>query len=161
MRARQMSNTSHHLDIQWACDDEFSLNESIQQWADLCLNSITVDASEISLRIVSADEMIALNSEYRGKNKITNVLSFPLDVRSENNRQLLGDIAICTDLVKTEAKEQEKPVEAHFAHLLVHGILHLSGYDHTDDKEAEVMENLERKILADIGFSDPYENKKL
>lgn len=112
--------------------------------------------SEITIRIVDLEESQQLNSTYRGKDKPTNVLSFPADLPEELNIPLLGDLVICAEVVKREAEEQQKELNAHWAHMVIHGTLHLLGYDHEDDDEAEEMESLEISLLAAIGFADPY-----
>lgn len=106
---------------------------------------------EITLRIVSADEGRALNQSWRGRDYATNVLSFPM-----GEKDYLGDIVICAEVVAREAAEQRKAPRAHWAHMVVHGVLHLMGHDHIADEEAEKMEALERRLLAELGFSDPY-----
>jgi probable rRNA maturation factor len=106
----------------------------------------------VTIRLVDADEGQALNREYRGKDYATNVLSFPY----ETTPRVVGDLVICPSVVAREAGEQNKPVAAHYAHLTVHGMLHLQGRDHDNDDEAQVMEDEERKILAALGFPDPY-----
>ena len=98
----------------------------------------------------------ALNRHYRGKDYATNVLSFPADLPAGVKMPLLGDLVICAPVVVREAREQRKSPQAHYAHLTVHGVLHLLGWDHDDDKEAEAMEQLEREILAGLGLPDPY-----
>ncbi len=109
---------------------------------------------ELTIRIVDRPECHALNRRYRGKDRPTNVLSFvPSPMVGEGN---LGDIVICAPVVADEAKQQGKPLHAHWAHLVVHGCLHLLGYDHAREAEARAMENLERKILSRLGFPDPY-----
>ena len=112
--------------------------------------------SEITIRIVDLEESQQLNSTYRGKDKPTNVLSFPADLPEELNIPLLGDLVICAEVVKREAEEQQKELNAHWAHMVIHGTLHLLGYDHENDDEAEEMESLEISLLAAIGFADPY-----
>lgn len=116
---------------------------------------------DVTIRVVSNDEMQGLNKEYRGKDSPTNVLSFPADLPPELAAEIddleLGDIVISADVVAKEATEQGKNLMAHWAHMLVHGMLHLQGYDHIHDDEAEEMEALEVKILAQIGFANPYE----
>ncbi len=109
--------------------------------------------AEVTVRFVGAEEGQALNREYRGKDYATNVLSFPY----ETGGRICGDLVLCQPVVEREAQEQRKPAEAHFAHMIVHGMLHLQGYDHeTGHDDAERMEALERKILADLGYPDPY-----
>ena len=105
---------------------------------------------------MGSEEIADLNSRYRNKAAATNVLSFPADVVAAPGRQLLGDIAICTDVIRQEAGEQDKTLAAHTAHMLVHGVLHLCGYDHVIESEAEEMEQAERDILASLGYADPY-----
>lgn len=114
------------------------------------------DEAELSLRIVDIAEITELNRHYRGGDYATNVLSFPADLPDALELPHLGDIVVCADVVAREASEQHKPLPAHWAHMLVHGTLHLLGYDHIDDTEAEEMEALERTILADLGYPDPY-----
>lgn len=125
-----------------------------------CRAAIAVDvAGEITVRIVDADEGADLNARYRGCQGPTNVLSFPADVdlpHAPDEPGPLGDIVICAPLVAAEAAAQGKPAEAHWAHLVVHGVLHLMGYDHEVDADAQIMESRERRILADLGFEDPY-----
>ena len=128
--------------------------ESIQQWADkACLCDDRVIAS---VQIVSDDEMRELNNTWRGKNKPTNVLSFPMHTPEEVELKILGDLALCAHVIKTEARQQHKPLQAHWAHMVVHGMLHLQGYDHVDDKQADEMEALEIRILDELGFDNPY-----
>jgi probable rRNA maturation factor len=109
----------------------------------------------LKFRFVEPEEGQSLNNDYRGKDYATNVLSFPYEVEPV----VAGDLVICATVVEREAAEQEKTLEAHYAHLIVHGILHLQGYDHEiGENEALLMENKERTILAQLGFSDPYRN---
>lgn len=133
-------------------------DEQLQQWAEAALTSRTAFAEpELTIRLVSEEESQTLNREYRGKDKPTNVLSFPFDAPPQVPIELLGDLIICIAVVQREAEEQDKTSEAHWAHMVVHGCLHLLGYDHIKDDEAEEMEALERTILATLGFSNPYE----
>lgn len=137
---------------------------SFRQWVEAALLGRR-EAAELSIRLVSVEEMTALNRDYRGKDRPTNVLSFPfelpagLDAVDDEDvpRGLLGDIVICAEVVADEARQQGKPLEAHWAHMLVHGVLHLLGYDHIDDDEAGQMERLEIDILARLGVGNPYE----
>lgn len=115
------------------------------------------DEFEVCLRIVDSEEIQALNAQYRHKDKPTNVLSFPADIPEELDLPLLGDIVICVQVVEAEAIEQGKTLDAHWAHMCVHGMLHLQGFDHIDDEEAEEMEALETTILAGLGYASPYE----
>lgn len=109
--------------------------------------------AEITVRFVDAEESRALNFDYRGKDYATNVLSFPY----ETGERICGDLVLCLPVAVREAQEQGEPEEAHYAHLVVHGMLHLQGYDHeTGHDDAERMEALEREILADLGYPDPY-----
>lgn len=108
--------------------------------------------AEVTLRIVDAAEGQALNRDYRHKDYATNVLTFPL---SED--PLMGDIVLCAPVVEKEASDQGKPLEAHYAHLVVHGVLHLQGYDHESDEEAIEMEALETQIVTNLGYADPYQ----
>ena len=118
------------------------------RWARAAL----VGGGVVTIRLVDADEGQALNREYRGKDYATNVLSFPY----ETAPRVVGDLVICPAVVAREAVEQNKPLAAHYAHLTVHGMLHLQGRDHDNDDEAQAMEDEERKILAALGFPDPY-----
>lgn len=109
---------------------------------------------DMTIRIVDADESQALNRSYRNKDRPTNVLSFPAE--SLAGETLLGDLVICAPVVQSEANAQSKSTRAHWAHMVVHGTLHLLGMDHQTDTEAEQMEQKERELLADLGFVDPY-----
>lgn len=112
--------------------------------------------AELAIRIVDEAESQELNARYRQQDKATNVLSFPADGLAHALPEFLGDIAICAPLVKREARAQGKAEEAHWSHLVVHGVLHLLGYDHEDDIQGQRMERLEREILARLGYADPY-----
>lgn len=122
---------------------------SLRLWAEAARGR---KRGEITLRLVDSAESQTLNRDYRGKDKPTNVLSFPM-----GEPDYLGDIVICAPVVAAEAVEQGKAARAHWAHMVVHGVLHLLGHDHIDDGEAATMEALERKLLARLGFPDPYE----
>lgn len=113
-------------------------------------------AGEITIRITDEDESRALNSKWRNIDKPTNVLSFPLDDTGNSSPGLIGDIVICAPVIRQEAVAQDKSLAAHWAHIIIHGILHLMGYDHVDEKDAEIMEAKETAILKDLGFPDPY-----
>jgi probable rRNA maturation factor len=133
---------------------------SFRKWVAAALAG-RIREADLAIRIVGAREGRALNRHYRGKDYATNVLSFPAELPDglpEGVRlPLLGDLVICAPVVAREAKEQRKPVAAHYAHLTVHGALHLLGWDHEDPREAECMEQLEREILAGLGLPDPYQ----
>ena len=118
-----------------------------------------ITLAEVTLKIVDTEEGALLNQQYREKQGPTNVLSFPYRVPGQSKHQLLGDLVICAPLVEKEAAAQGKSVEAHWAHLVVHGTLHLLGYDHIEVKEAEEMEQLEVEILEALGFPSPYGDK--
>jgi probable rRNA maturation factor len=113
-------------------------------------------ATEVAIRIVDADEGRALNLQYRGRDYATNVLSFPADLPPGLNLPLIGDLVICAPVVAREAAEQGKKPADHWAHLTIHGTLHLLGYDHIEEAEAEAMEGLETRVLAGLGIADPY-----
>lgn len=116
---------------------------------------------ELTVRVVDEDESAALNERYRGKSGPTNVLSFGADAPAGRGAELLpfGDLVVCAPVVAREAREQGKTLEAHWAHMLIHGALHLQGYDHEQGQDAEAMETLERSLLAKLGFPDPYSIK--
>ena len=129
--------------------------ENIQRWCELALEMGAQQAS-LAIRIVDEGEIQALNKQFRGKDKATNVLSFPADLPPELELPELGDIVICAGVVAREAKEQDKTLESHWAHMVVHGTLHLQGYDHIDDNDAEIMEQKEIDILTALNFANPY-----
>jgi probable rRNA maturation factor len=126
----------------------------LESWARAAyLNDVPAVAS---ILVTTAEEIQQLNKQYRGKDRPTNVLSFPMDSPEGVDLCLLGDIALCAQVIKQEAREQSKSVMAHWAHMVVHGMLHLQGFDHIDDDEAEAMEQQEIFILNQLGFDDPY-----
>ncbi len=135
---------------------------SFRKWVAAALNG-RIREADLAIRIVGSKEGRALNHHYRGKDYATNVLSFPAEIAEGVKMPkgvkmpLLGDLVICAPVVAREAKEQKKPLTAHYAHLTVHGALHLLGWDHEDEREAEAMEQLEREILAELGIADPYQ----
>ncbi len=138
-----------HLTLQNASSlAELPTKKQFLKWAKAALRVET----EVTIRIVDKDEGRALNLAYRGKDYATNVLTFPLTEAPH----LMGDIIICAPVVVEEAQAQQKPIEAHFAHLTVHGILHLHGYDHEAEKQAELMESIEIETLKKLGFPNPY-----
>ena len=125
-----------------------------QCWANAVPSA---ENTSVCLRIVDEFEAQNLNKQYRHIDKATNVLSFPAELPSEVELKFLGDIVICASIVEREALEQGKQLNAHWAHLLVHGVLHLQGHDHQDDREADEMESLEIKILQILNIQNPYE----
>ncbi|WP_109427209.1 MULTISPECIES: rRNA maturation RNase YbeY [Aggregatibacter] len=149
------------IDLQIACEQESGLPtaEQIEQWATAAVQPQS-DEVEMTVRIVDEAESHELNLNYRGKDRPTNVLSFPFECPDEVELPLLGDLVICRQVVEREAQEQDKPVMAHWAHMVVHGSLHLLGYDHIEDDEAEEMESLETQIMTGLGFADPYLSEK-
>ncbi|MBW9257882.1 MAG: rRNA maturation RNase YbeY [Candidatus Thiodiazotropha sp. (ex. Lucinisca nassula)] len=130
-------------------------DQQLAAWTEAALAESN-DQVEMVIRIVDAPESQQLNRDYRGKNRPTNVLSFPFESPPEVALPLLGDLVICAPVVSTEARQQNKTLEAHWAHMVVHGTLHLLGYDHQDDQQAQLMEDKERQILQTLNFSDPY-----
>jgi probable rRNA maturation factor len=138
-------------------DESFSrwVTTTLEAQADKCAAN---HAPEISIRINNETEMSALNARYRHKSGPTNVLSFPADLPPEIGSGLLGDIVICAPVVEREARTQGKPAVSHWAHMTVHGTLHLLGFDHIEATEAEQMENLETRLLLGMGYADPYQN---
>ena len=127
----------------------------LRAWAETALSGIE-GRPEITVRIVDEAESAELNQTYRHAAGPTNVLSFPFEVPAPLEISLLGDVVICAPVVAMEAREQNKTPEAHWAHMVVHGTLHLLGYDHLNDDDAERMESEERRVLAKLGFTDPY-----
>ena len=149
------------LDLQIASADSQPLpsEEQFISW----LNAVVIrfqDDAEVTIRVVDSSESQQLNNDYRGKDKPTNVLSFPFQVPEGIELDLLGDLVICKQVVEQEALEQGKPLNAHWAHMVVHGTLHLLGYDHIIDAEADVMEALETEIMLELEFTDPYITEK-
>lgn len=159
--------SSLYIDLQIASEnsDNLPLLSQFQHWVDKALsteaNNTAYPETEITIRIVDESESHQLNLTYRGKDKPTNVLSFPFEAPANIELPLLGDLVICRSVVEQEALEQNKPLEAHWAHLTIHGTLHLLGYDHLTDAEAEEMESLETTIMQSLDFADPYLSEKL
>jgi probable rRNA maturation factor len=139
---------------------------TLRYWAEQAFAGASVPAvrkrnRSLTLRIVDAAESRSLNSRWRGKDKPTNVLSFPAgaDLHDPGGAIPLGDIVVCASVVRREAREQAKQPLGHWAHMVVHGMLHLLGYDHENDRDADAMERLEATTLARLGFPDPYQMK--
>ena len=153
---------SVEIDVQYSEklseSDEPPSTDEFQSWAELAMQK-DQDA-QLSIRVVDLEESRSLNRDYRGKDKPTNVLSFPMDMpeamAEELGLPILGDLVICAPVVEREAKEQNKTSRAHWAHMVIHGMLHLQGYDHISDEQAEQMEDLEIKLLQQIGINNPY-----
>ncbi|HJR10857.1 MAG TPA: rRNA maturation RNase YbeY [Rhodanobacteraceae bacterium] len=130
---------------------------SFRRWTETALSAARHrKPAELSIRIVGAREGRALNRQYRGKDYATNVLSFPVELPRGISSPLLGDLVICAPVVVREAREQGKPPRSHYAHLTIHGVLHLLGFDHQNERDAVRMEALETRILAALGIADPY-----
>lgn len=148
---------SIELDLQLAVEDENGLpsEANFATWLEAAITPFQEQA-EVTIRIVDSEESHQLNMDYRGKDKPTNVLSFPFEAPPGMELDLLGDLVICRQVVEQEASEQNKPLLAHWAHMVVHGSLHLLGYDHIEDDEAEEMESLETEIMQGMGYEDPY-----
>ena len=129
--------------------------QRLRRWVSVALTG-ECEQAVIAIRIVDEQESQLLNGQWRGKQKPTNVLSFPMALPEGLGDGFLGDLVVCAPVVMREAIEQEKPLEAHWAHMIIHGVLHLLGYDHEADEDAEQMESREIFLLASLGFSDPY-----
>lgn len=130
--------------------------QKIRHWAILALTQGQQHPAEISIKVVTPDDIQQLNRQFRQQNKPTNVIAFPFEDTMNTDSTYLGDIAICANIVANEAQAQHKTFDAHFAHMVIHGILHLMGYDHQNDIEAHQMESLEIELLTQLGFANPY-----
>lgn len=147
------------VDIQRVLDDpDLPSDAEFERWANLAWQA--EEPSEVTLRIVDRDESAELNGLYRHKTGPTNVLSFPFEAPPGITVPLAGDLVICAPVVRDEAREQGKSLTAHWAHMVIHGMLHLQGYDHLTDDEADIMETLEIALLRELGFSNPYESEE-
>lgn len=145
------------VDVQLATQQPDTPNpELLERWALSALAISSDEPGELCVRVVDNQESQTLNAGYRGIDKPTNVLSFPTDVDIPDAK-VLGDVVICAPIVEFEAAEQNKHVGDHYAHMVVHGVLHLMGYDHESEGEAEQMEQLEITILGELGIADPYQ----
>jgi probable rRNA maturation factor len=147
-----------HVDIQTASVEAVPTEKDLHRWIAAALHGrATQEQVEVSVRLVDSAEMAQLNETYRGKTGATNVLSFPAGLPAELAIPLLGDIVICAPVVRAEAAQQGKTESAHWAHMTVHGTLHLLGYDHIEEEEATIMEALESAILSELNYAGPYE----
>ena len=147
-----------HVDIQTASAEVVPPEKDIRRWIAAALHGrSTQEQVEVSVRLVDSDEMARLNETYRGKTGATNVLSFPAGLPAELAIPLIGDIVICAPVVRAEAVQQGKTERAHWAHMTIHGTLHLLGYDHLKEEEATIMEALESAILSELNYACPYE----
>jgi probable rRNA maturation factor len=150
---------THEVDVQIASDeDDLPDPAELRAWARAAVGDLRRDC-ELTVRIVDEAESARLNSSYRNKDGATNVLSFPFAPPAGVDIPLLGDIVICAPVVRREASEQSKSTNSHWAHMVVHGSLHLLGFDHEQARGAQEMEALETRILADLGFDNPYESQ--
>jgi probable rRNA maturation factor len=164
MSAELLPDPAPGVEVQVASSAEAPAEDDIRRWVDAVLDTVLprdggpapAGPGEICVRLVDEAESAELNGRYRSKAGPTNVLSFPAEVDLPDVR-IWGDIVVCVPLVHDEAAAQGKAVGAHFAHLVVHGVLHLLGYDHQDSAEADQMESLEKRVLGRFGIADPYE----
>ncbi len=151
-----MSNQHQAVDVQYAVTvDGMQEEDAIRQWVLQALPE-QKKTSELTIRVVDEAEITALNRQYRGKEGATNVLSFPYEAIPGVASGLLGDIVICAPVVASESVAQDKPLDAHWAHIVIHGVLHLLGYDHHQDDAAHKMEARETELLDSLGYANPY-----
>jgi probable rRNA maturation factor len=149
---------NYHIFIQHASSETSPIDdEKLMLWGKHTLAAFCKQG-EFTLRIVDTQEMIALNHNYRNINKKTNVLAFPATYPKEITLAIpfLGDVVICPNVLQEESITQQVPLEAHWAHILLHGILHLLGYDHINEDDAKEMQSIEIKLLLELGFRSPY-----
>lgn len=145
-----------NLDVQREVD-ALPKDQQLLKWIKETLQFEEHGDTELTVRFVDEKESAELNEQYRHKTGSTNILSFPFEMPDEVELNLLGDLVICTEVVKKQAKEQQKDEIAHWAHMLVHGTLHLLGYDHLTQEDANIMEAKETTILSQLGYPDPYQ----
>lgn len=151
------------LTLQNACNtNSIPSQQQFETWAKTALQHIDDSPKncELVIRLVDETESATLNKTYRNKQGATNVLSFHYEMTGDDEHCELGDLAICAKLVEKEAAEQQKPLEAHWAHLTIHGILHLLGFDHENEQDATTMEALERNIMQTLHYDDPYNDSE-
>lgn len=150
-----------YVDLQVACADDSDMPElaAFEKWVETAVTAGSDkvrEEAELTVRIVDPDESMQLNHQYRHIQKPTNVLSFPFENPPGITLPLLGDLIICKKVVESEAQMQNKTLTAHWAHMVIHGTLHLLGYDHIEQQQALEMESLETQLLTGLGFADPY-----
>lgn len=153
---------TYYIDIQHATEEVLPLSaQDLTSLAELALREHQSDA-ELTIRIVSPEEMIQLNSTYRKQNKTTNVLAFPCELPKEITLDcpLLGDVVICPSVLLEESKNLDKDLREHWSLIVIHGVLHLLGYDHIKDDDAEIMQSIEIKLLNELGYNNPYEREE-
>lgn len=147
---------AERIEIQYACrHSDCPAEEQIRHWL-MPVMGLAPDDATLCIRLVDAEESRGLNHRYRGRDAATNVLSFPFEAPPGLALPILGDLVICAEVLARECVEQHKTREAHWAHIVTHGVLHLLGHDHQDASQAARMEELERELLARLGFADPY-----
>lgn len=149
---------SHEIDLQIACSDTLPVNdECLISWVKMTLDEHESTA-ELTLRFVDAAEITDLNKTYRKQDKSTNVLAFPSDIPDniELDYPFIGDVVVCPSVIQKESLEQNTPLDAHLAHIVIHGVLHLLGYDHIEEQDFKIMKAMEIKLLARLGFASPY-----
>lgn len=149
---------NYHIDLQMAYDYPLPVsNEQLIRWATLAL-SADREAAEVTLRIVDAPEMLALNQQFRQQAKTTNVLAFPADVPGHIPLDIpfVGDVVICPEVLAQESAQGSQSLEAHWAHIVIHGVLHLLGFDHIEPQDEVKMQALEVELLQQLGYPNPY-----
>jgi len=150
------------IDLQLVMSDNSIPDRAkFQNWVDAAADACHCDNMALTIRVTDAAESAELNARYRNKPEPTNVLSFPYEDPPGMETNVLGDLVVCAPVVQNEAVEQHKSSDAHWAHMLVHGVLHLCGYDHTDQPGTDEMESLETSIITALGFPPPYNEQKL
>lgn len=152
---------TYYIDIQNATDKALSVSEEdLIKWASLALKEQQKEA-ELTIRVVTPEEMIDLNHTYRKQNKTTNVLAFPstLPKNIPLDCPFLGDIIICPEVLTEESKQLKKSLQEHWSLIVIHGVLHLLGYDHIEDKDAFIMQGIEVRLLAELGYANPYDTE--
>ncbi|XBC37542.1 MAG: rRNA maturation RNase YbeY [Buchnera aphidicola (Meitanaphis microgallis)] len=149
--------TSIIINLQIACSKKSYFPKKLQylKWVKACFKK-TQSNFEITIRIVKKSEIKFLNKKYRYKNKTTNILSFPSTIHKIIKSSFIGDLVICGDIIKEEAKKNKKKIESHWAHIVIHGTLHLLGYDHKNYYDFKKMKKMEIKIMLSLGHNNPY-----